>query len=165
MLTISVFLPHQFSQWKTYNPTFSQVEIWFRFVFVVLTFAVTVWRQSPFHSAFVVFIRDRIRNYTSDLNSLVSLLPVYVCTLAEEVFHEGLGNWAEVDVCPATIATTLQRYIFTWARDLYFRESHRICYWSSKLEKKTSSVVWWSSVRPETTRLWVWSPAESYQTL
>lgn len=29
-------------QWKTYNPTFSQVEIWFRFVFVVLTFMVTV---------------------------------------------------------------------------------------------------------------------------
>ncbi|POI25774.1 hypothetical protein CIB84_010476, partial [Bambusicola thoracicus] len=28
--------------WKTYNPTFSQVEIWFRFVFVVLTFLVTV---------------------------------------------------------------------------------------------------------------------------
>ncbi|XP_075869619.1 transmembrane protein 181 isoform X1 [Nelusetta ayraudi] len=27
--------------WKMYNPTFSQVEIWFRFVFVVLTFAVT----------------------------------------------------------------------------------------------------------------------------
>ncbi|XP_029966125.1 transmembrane protein 181 isoform X2 [Salarias fasciatus] len=27
--------------WKTYNPTFSQVEIWFRFVFVVLTFMVT----------------------------------------------------------------------------------------------------------------------------
>uniref|UniRef100_A0A3Q3LAZ5 Transmembrane protein 181 n=1 Tax=Mastacembelus armatus TaxID=205130 RepID=A0A3Q3LAZ5_9TELE len=27
--------------WKTYNPTFSQVEIWFRFVFVVLTFVVT----------------------------------------------------------------------------------------------------------------------------
>ncbi|XP_038582933.1 transmembrane protein 181 isoform X2 [Micropterus salmoides] len=26
---------------KTYNPTFSQVEIWFRFVFVVLTFMVT----------------------------------------------------------------------------------------------------------------------------
>ncbi|XP_053737494.1 transmembrane protein 181 isoform X1 [Synchiropus splendidus] len=27
--------------WKTFNPTFSQVEIWFRFVFVVLTFIVT----------------------------------------------------------------------------------------------------------------------------
>ncbi|XP_019404169.1 PREDICTED: transmembrane protein 181, partial [Crocodylus porosus] len=27
--------------WKTYNPYFSQVEIWFRFVFVVLTFVVT----------------------------------------------------------------------------------------------------------------------------
>uniref|UniRef100_K7GHL0 Transmembrane protein 181 n=1 Tax=Pelodiscus sinensis TaxID=13735 RepID=K7GHL0_PELSI len=27
--------------WKTYNPSFSQVEIWFRFVFVVLTFLVT----------------------------------------------------------------------------------------------------------------------------
>lgn len=27
--------------WKTYNATFSQVEIWFRFVFVVLTFIVT----------------------------------------------------------------------------------------------------------------------------
>ncbi|CAI5683855.1 transmembrane protein 181 isoform X2 [Oreochromis niloticus] len=27
--------------WKTYNSTFSQVEIWFRFVFVVLTFMVT----------------------------------------------------------------------------------------------------------------------------
>ncbi|XP_051908000.1 transmembrane protein 181 isoform X2 [Hippocampus zosterae] len=27
--------------WKTYNPTFSQVEIWFRFVFVLLTFMVT----------------------------------------------------------------------------------------------------------------------------
>ncbi|XP_047429704.1 transmembrane protein 181 isoform X1 [Mugil cephalus] len=27
--------------WKMYNPTFSQVEIWFRFVFVVLTFIVT----------------------------------------------------------------------------------------------------------------------------
>ncbi|OCT77958.1 transmembrane protein 181 isoform X1 [Xenopus laevis] len=27
--------------WKAYNPTFSQVEIWFRFVFVVLTFVVT----------------------------------------------------------------------------------------------------------------------------
>ncbi|XP_063164054.1 transmembrane protein 181 isoform X1 [Candoia aspera] len=27
--------------WKTYNPAFSQVEIWFRFVFVVLTFIVT----------------------------------------------------------------------------------------------------------------------------
>uniref|UniRef100_A0A3P9IWF1 Transmembrane protein 181 n=1 Tax=Oryzias latipes TaxID=8090 RepID=A0A3P9IWF1_ORYLA len=28
-------------EWKMYNPTFSQVEIWFRFVFVVLTFMVT----------------------------------------------------------------------------------------------------------------------------
>ncbi|KAH0521563.1 Transmembrane protein 181, partial [Microtus ochrogaster] len=28
--------------WKTYNPVFSQLEIWFRFVFVVLTFIVTV---------------------------------------------------------------------------------------------------------------------------
>uniref|UniRef100_A0A8D0EBF9 Transmembrane protein 181 n=1 Tax=Salvator merianae TaxID=96440 RepID=A0A8D0EBF9_SALMN len=28
-------------KWKTYNPAFSQVEIWFRFVFVVLTFIVT----------------------------------------------------------------------------------------------------------------------------
>ncbi|XP_069463979.1 transmembrane protein 181 isoform X1 [Ambystoma mexicanum] len=27
--------------WKSYNPAFSQVEIWFRFVFVVLTFMVT----------------------------------------------------------------------------------------------------------------------------
>uniref|UniRef100_F6THC3 Transmembrane protein 181 n=1 Tax=Ornithorhynchus anatinus TaxID=9258 RepID=F6THC3_ORNAN len=27
--------------WKTYNPAFSQVEIWFRFVFVVFTFMVT----------------------------------------------------------------------------------------------------------------------------
>ncbi|XP_030051358.1 transmembrane protein 181 [Microcaecilia unicolor] len=27
--------------WKTYNPVFSQMEIWFRFVFVVLTFIVT----------------------------------------------------------------------------------------------------------------------------
>ncbi|CAL9692479.1 unnamed protein product [Knipowitschia caucasica] len=27
--------------WKMYNPTFSQVEIWFRFVFVVMTFVVT----------------------------------------------------------------------------------------------------------------------------
>ncbi|XP_064412010.1 transmembrane protein 181 isoform X2 [Latimeria chalumnae] len=27
--------------WKTYNPSFSQVEIWFRFVFVVFTFMVT----------------------------------------------------------------------------------------------------------------------------
>ncbi|MFT7797518.1 transmembrane protein 181 isoform X1 [Arapaima gigas] len=27
--------------WKLYNPSFSQVEIWFRFVFVVLTFTVT----------------------------------------------------------------------------------------------------------------------------
>ncbi|XP_010902940.1 transmembrane protein 181 isoform X2 [Esox lucius] len=27
--------------WKMYNPSFSQVEIWFRFVFVVLTFVVT----------------------------------------------------------------------------------------------------------------------------
>nr|XP_003215817.2 PREDICTED: transmembrane protein 181 isoform X1 [Anolis carolinensis] len=27
--------------WKTYNPSFSQMEIWFRFVFVVLTFIVT----------------------------------------------------------------------------------------------------------------------------
>ncbi|XP_035277337.1 transmembrane protein 181 isoform X1 [Anguilla rostrata] len=27
--------------WKLYNPSFSQVEIWFRFVFVVLTFMVT----------------------------------------------------------------------------------------------------------------------------
>ncbi|XP_029452506.1 transmembrane protein 181 isoform X2 [Rhinatrema bivittatum] len=27
--------------WKTYNPSFSQMEIWFRFVFVVLTFMVT----------------------------------------------------------------------------------------------------------------------------
>lgn len=27
--------------WKMYNPTFSQVEIWFRFVFVVTTFVVT----------------------------------------------------------------------------------------------------------------------------
>lgn len=29
-------------QWKTYNPAFSQLEIWFRFVFVVLTFIVIV---------------------------------------------------------------------------------------------------------------------------
>ncbi|ERE85016.1 transmembrane protein [Cricetulus griseus] len=27
--------------WKTYNPAFSQLELWFRFVFVVLTFIVT----------------------------------------------------------------------------------------------------------------------------
>ena len=29
-------------QWKTYNPAFSRLEIWFRFVFVVLTFIVIV---------------------------------------------------------------------------------------------------------------------------
>uniref|UniRef100_A0A8C3KTN3 Transmembrane protein 181 n=1 Tax=Chrysolophus pictus TaxID=9089 RepID=A0A8C3KTN3_CHRPC len=32
---------NKLTYWKTYNPTFSQVEIWFRFVFVVLTFMVT----------------------------------------------------------------------------------------------------------------------------
>uniref|UniRef100_A0A8D3D723 Transmembrane protein 181 n=1 Tax=Scophthalmus maximus TaxID=52904 RepID=A0A8D3D723_SCOMX len=32
---------HSLNKWKMYNPTFSQVEIWFRFVFVVLTFMVT----------------------------------------------------------------------------------------------------------------------------
>lgn len=37
-------------QWKTYNPTFSQVEIWFRFVFVVLTFMVTVRARITFLS-------------------------------------------------------------------------------------------------------------------
>lgn len=37
-------------QWKTYNPTFSQVEIWFRFVFVVLTFMVTVRTRLLFRS-------------------------------------------------------------------------------------------------------------------
>lgn len=88
------------------------MEIWFRFFFVVLTFAVTVRRQRPFHLAFVVFVGDMTRSDSSDLNVFVSLLPVYVCTLAEEVLHEGLGNRAEVDVCPATIASTLQRYIF-----------------------------------------------------
>lgn len=35
-------LPHFPFQWKTYNPAFSRLEIWFRFVFVVLTFIVTV---------------------------------------------------------------------------------------------------------------------------
>ncbi|XP_028997151.1 transmembrane protein 181 isoform X2 [Betta splendens] len=35
------FIGDQKFLWKTYNPTFSQVEIWFRFVFVVLTFMVT----------------------------------------------------------------------------------------------------------------------------
>lgn len=36
-------------------------------------------------------------------------LPVYVCTLFEEVLHERLGNWTEMDVSPATAAATLQR--------------------------------------------------------
>lgn len=35
--------------------------------------------------------------------------PVYVCTLSEEVLHERLGNWTEMDVSPATTAATLQR--------------------------------------------------------
>ncbi|KAG7272031.1 hypothetical protein CRUP_030135 [Coryphaenoides rupestris] len=41
---ITSFTSHDFKfnfVWKTYNPNFSQVEIWFRFVFVVLTFMVT----------------------------------------------------------------------------------------------------------------------------
>lgn len=93
-----------------YNPTFSQLEIWFRFVFVVLTFVVTVRRQFPFHLTLFVFIGDMARTLTSAWNSVcVPVFPVHVCTLAEEVFHEGLGNRAEVDVCPAAIAATLQR--------------------------------------------------------
>ncbi|NWI84722.1 TM181 protein, partial [Pitta sordida] len=42
--------------WKTYNPAFSQVEIWFRFVFVVLTFMVTV---RFFVSVFLEYIMDQ----------------------------------------------------------------------------------------------------------
>uniref|UniRef100_A0A3Q3X3U5 Uncharacterized protein n=1 Tax=Mola mola TaxID=94237 RepID=A0A3Q3X3U5_MOLML len=37
-INVNLFLMYY---WKSYNPTFSQVEIWFRFVFVVLTFMVT----------------------------------------------------------------------------------------------------------------------------
>uniref|UniRef100_A0A3Q3A622 Transmembrane protein 181 n=1 Tax=Kryptolebias marmoratus TaxID=37003 RepID=A0A3Q3A622_KRYMA len=40
LLYFTIFLPICLF-WKMYNPTFSQVEIWFRFVFVVLTFMVT----------------------------------------------------------------------------------------------------------------------------
>lgn len=34
---------------------------------------------------------------------------VYVCSFNEEVFYEGLGDRAEVDVYPAPVAPTLQR--------------------------------------------------------
>lgn len=29
-------------QFKTYNPAFTQIEIWFRFIFLLFTFIVTV---------------------------------------------------------------------------------------------------------------------------
>uniref|UniRef100_A0A6P7GXK9 Transmembrane protein 181-like n=1 Tax=Diabrotica virgifera virgifera TaxID=50390 RepID=A0A6P7GXK9_DIAVI len=32
-------------QFKTYNPGFTQIEIWFRFIFLVFTFVVTCWYQ------------------------------------------------------------------------------------------------------------------------
>lgn len=41
-ITVELFLCFVLSQFKMYNATFSQVEIWFRFVFVVMTFIVTV---------------------------------------------------------------------------------------------------------------------------
>lgn len=41
VLFLKLFLHFPF-QWKTYDPAFSKLEIWFRFVFVVLTFIVTV---------------------------------------------------------------------------------------------------------------------------
>lgn len=40
-----------------YNPTFSQVEIWFRFVFVVLTFMVTVRGQITFYQHVICISR------------------------------------------------------------------------------------------------------------
>lgn len=49
-ITCSPFLVWYPSQWKTYNQTFSQVEIWFRFVFVVLTFMVTVRTPTAFRT-------------------------------------------------------------------------------------------------------------------
>lgn len=48
------------------------------------------------------------------------LVPVYVCTLAEKVFHEGLGNRTEVDVYPAPTASTLQ----WWVSKISLHESH-----------------------------------------
>ena len=47
-VNICVFLFERFSfirfvfQFKTFNPIFTQVEIWFRFAFLILTFIVTV---------------------------------------------------------------------------------------------------------------------------
>lgn len=36
------FLRNSFFQFKTYNPAFTQIEIWFRFIYLLFTFGVTV---------------------------------------------------------------------------------------------------------------------------
>ncbi|MGH0145060.1 UNVERIFIED_CONTAM: hypothetical protein FKN15_046059 [Acipenser sinensis] len=43
--------------WKVYNPSFSQVEIWFRFVFVVFTFMVTWKVYNPSFSQVEIWFR------------------------------------------------------------------------------------------------------------
>lgn len=97
-------------QWKTYNPTFSQVEIWFRFVFVVLTFMVTVRAQITFQ--ILISMNFTWPVFQSDQNGLTFFfslrVPVFVCTLPEKVFYEGLGHRTEVDVYPAPFAAALQ---------------------------------------------------------
>lgn len=125
---LSLFL--SFSQWKTYNPTFSQVEIWFRFVFVVLTFAVTVRTQFTSH-VWLAMNSTWLLDGWCVSETWQEVLPVIyiffltvlvsVCTLIEKVFHEGLGNRTEVDVHPATIAATLQWWALVYSVfDLYF---------------------------------------------
>ena len=44
-----------FFQFKSYNVTFTQIEIWLRFVFLVLTFIATVRKRKCFSSDFHKF--------------------------------------------------------------------------------------------------------------
>lgn len=104
-------------QWKTYNPTFSQVEIWFRFVFVVLTFMVTVRARITFLSLNLnecQSVLTKTWQWTEDKLDKLTVFSlhaaVFVCTLAEKVLHEGLGHRTEVDVYPSPFAAALQRW-------------------------------------------------------
>lgn len=79
-------------QWKTYNPTFSQVEIWFRFVFVVLTFMVTVRAQITFQ--ILISMNFTWPVFQSDQNGLTFFfLCVSQCLFAHSLRKFSMRDW------------------------------------------------------------------------
>ena len=76
-----------FPQFRSYNPAFTRLEIWFRFVFLLSTFIVTV--SEIFVPVKVILFMETI---------YICIFSVLVFPLHEKVFCRQLVTGTEVDV-------------------------------------------------------------------